>query len=380
MKKLTIIFALMLAGWPAFAFFFFPTSPTTATTAAHADNVDNDSSTNVNFAGSFQGTFATSSPPWANVGQNYFAGVAEANTPFATVGVYPMPTWVFTHAITDNGPGHGFSTNFVSVEFAAASYNYTTHALNQFGACLNFSAVSGTPVFSLTDTNWNLLPLCAQIFATNIVGAGIFAIDAGDNVTATSYSGNGSGLTGLSAGQVAGSFPSNQITSVNPSQIYPPLPTNATALPVWTCSQPIFGQNYATINNTFYAQYMVAGQSATYLVPSATFAAGATATATNLCVFLPMMTTNASAANVNWNMNLGFLTNNSAGPGGWFNVKNANVTLIGSYTGTNVTVFKITNAVPFSFLTNMTGDMRLGFYNNGTTNFYLFSPTVTLAN
>ena len=146
---------------------------------------------------------------------------------------------------------------------------------------------------------------------------------------------------------------------------------------------PISGNNLLTFNNTFFGQYMVAGQSVIWTLSCLpilnTALAGKDATATNIYVYVPLWTTNTAGGSVNWNENLQVWTNGVSGSlGGSYVLKNANVQMIGAYTPSNTTTFVITNPIPYSMLTNLAGDFRLNFYNNGSTNFFLFAPYVVI--
>ncbi len=264
-----------------------------------------------------------------------------------------------TWASIDSAPS--FITGNQTITFSGAATGSGSTAVTLTLAAGTTNGFAGTNQNSaMTWTNGNNLLGGNGLWITNHPASGL---------NTNGSTGQGQVLANIGAGLVGWT---NAASAVS---VYP-----QTNIIYWP---PISGNNLLTFNNTFFGQYMVAGQSVIWTLSCLpilnTALAGKDQTATNIYVYLPMFTTNTAGGSVNWNESLQVLTNGiGSSLSGTYVLKNANVQMIGAYSPSNTTTFVITNPIPYSMLTNLASDFRVNFYNNGTTNFFLFAPYVVL--
>lgn len=194
-------------------------------------------------------------------------------------------------------------------------------------------------------------------------------------------------------------IPGNDIVSITPSQIVPPLatqiqtnlvtagtPTNmATVLLAGT---PIILENQYNPQFVpggvagYAAQFQFESLSSTYQLNSMVpgwnpyFNAQVNPALTNFTIPFHMLCASNFTA-LNFNVDLQFNTNNTVKtsaikPG--YVITSNNVVFTGDFASNNWYQFNFNFTVPYAFLTNGSGPMCLGVYNNCSTNVYTYAP------
>jgi hypothetical protein len=170
-----------------------------------------------NYVNSITNGLATTN--YVNAATNGFVTSSVTNG-FATIGYVSAITnglattnYVLNQGFVTASVTNGLATtNFVLSSISASNANLgTTSAVNMTNAANRFTATNLTVSNIQPGSSGNL------------------NINAGSgNISANTFSGNGPGLNNLNGANIqAATITSNQISSINPSQIYPPISTSS---------------------------------------------------------------------------------------------------------------------------------------------------------